>query len=288
MMELCDMIQLKPSLNCNDSLLAALNLLVGGGQYRVVVTDDTLHVKGTISGRRALEVLLGRRGGSIRAKKGLRSLLREPINLFLDEAHQLFPEGTHPQVVLQYMAENSIGYIIVVDQLGAFKGVVEELSILDKLRGKFFGLKVQDIMRKEVYMTSPDVTLFEASNIMVDYRIRRLPVVINNAIIGILTISDILNYVLKQEKDLSLISEDIDVYGVLSEKVRSVMSPQVVTIDFMSDVGEAIDKVLENNVSGLPVVSKDGKLIGMISRIDLIEKLVKAKGTTALLDIMVK
>lgn len=287
-MELCDIIQPKTPINWNDSLLAVLNLLVVRGQYRAVVTDDALRVKGAISGRRVLEALLGRRGESIRAKKGLRSLLREPINLFLNEAHQLFPEGAHPQAVLQYMAENSLGYIIVVDQSGAFKGVVEELSILGKLKGKLFGLKVQDVMRKEVYTTSPDVTLFEASNMMVDCRVRRLPVVVNNAIIGVLTISDILNYVLKQEKDLSLMSEDIDVYDVLSEKVRSVMSSQAITVDLTSDVGEAIDKILESNVSGLPVVSKDGKLIGMLSRVDLVEKLVKLKGATALLDIMVK
>jgi len=268
----------------------ALSILCGGrGRYRVVVTDDAYKVKGIISGRRALEVLLGRRGGSIRAKKGLRSLLKEPVNLFLDEAHQLFPETTSPQTILQYMAENALGYIIIVDQAGAFKGVVEEISILNRLRGRIFDVKVEDVMSRNVCTISPDITVLDASNIMLDCRVRRLPVISSRGfIMGILTITDILNHILEQEKYVKEALQDVDVLTALSDKVENVMSSDVITIEHGCDIGEAITKVLDNNVSGLPVVSKDGRVMGIISRIDIVEKLVKAKGVSAILDIMVK
>ncbi|RLE49217.1 MAG: hypothetical protein DRJ31_05750 [Candidatus Methanomethylicota archaeon] len=289
-MRLCDMISLTSSVNWNDSFKTALSILCGGrGHYRVVVTDDAYKVRGIISGRRALEVLLGRRGGSIRAKKGLKSLLKEPVSLFLDEAHQLFPENTTPQTILQYMAENALGYIIVVDQAGAFKGVVEEVAILSRLKGKVFNIKVEDVMSRNICAVSPNITVLDASNIMLDCRVRRLPVISPQGIIeGILTITDVLNHILKQEAYVKETLQDIDVTSALSDKVEDVMCSNVITVKQSCDVGEAIDKVLDNNVSGLPVVSEDGRVLGVVSRIDIVEKLVKAKGASAILEIMVK
>lgn len=54
----------RPYILWKDPLLVALNALAGRGErspYRVVVVDNQLKVKGTLTGRRVLEVLLGLR-----------------------------------------------------------------------------------------------------------------------------------------------------------------------------------------------------------------------------------
>ena len=55
----------------------------------MVVTDYDMKVKGVLTGRRVLEVLLGRRGTSLREREGIKGILREPVGLFIDEARQI-------------------------------------------------------------------------------------------------------------------------------------------------------------------------------------------------------
>jgi CBS domain-containing protein len=51
---------------------------------------------------------------------------------------------------------------------------------------------VRDIMKKKIYSISPDSTLEDASNMMVKYRVNRLPVIENGKLVGILVRSDII------------------------------------------------------------------------------------------------
>ena len=111
-MQISDLLLTRPSIRWDDQLLLALNILGGKHTpYRVVVIDEKSRIKGVISGRRILEVLLGRRGEALRVKKGIKGILKEPVSLFLDEARNIFPENSTPKTILQYMAENNLSLI---------------------------------------------------------------------------------------------------------------------------------------------------------------------------------
>ncbi|RLI32920.1 hypothetical protein DRO51_00610 [Candidatus Bathyarchaeota archaeon] len=82
-MQISDLLLTRPSIRWDDQLLLALNILGGKHTpYRVVVIDEKSRIKGVISGRRILEVLLGRRGEALRVKKGIKGILKEPVSLF--------------------------------------------------------------------------------------------------------------------------------------------------------------------------------------------------------------
>ncbi len=53
--------------------------------------------------------------------------------------------------------------------------------------------------------------------------------------------------------------------------VREVMSRNVVTVGQDEDIREAIELIVENRISGLPVLDQDEKLVGVISAIDLLQ-----------------
>jgi CBS domain-containing protein len=55
-------------------------------------------------------------------------------------------------------------------------------------------------------------------------------------------------------------------------RADQIMTPQVITIGADASIVEAIDKMLRHQVSGLPVVDTDGKLIGIISEGDFIRR----------------
>ena len=55
-------------------------------------------------------------------------------------------------------------------------------------------------------------------------------------------------------------------------KAADVMTPRVITIDPDSSVGDAAQRMLENRISGMPVVDASGRLVGMISEGDLLHR----------------
>ncbi|MBU3965793.1 MAG: CBS domain-containing protein [Euryarchaeota archaeon] len=57
---------------------------------------------------------------------------------------------------------------------------------------------VRDIMKKKIYSVSPDISLEEASGMMVKYDVNRLPVIENGKLIGILVRSDIIRGLSKE------------------------------------------------------------------------------------------
>ncbi|MGQ9759613.1 MAG: CBS domain-containing protein [Candidatus Methanomethylicaceae archaeon] len=271
------------TVNLADQLIKAVSILGGGkGRYRLVVTDNERRVGGIISGRRILEVLLRRRGTSIIEKKGLEFMLNESINLFMDEAHQLFFEDTNLETALKYLSENMMGYVILVDQSGRFKGIVEEVGFLGRLRGKRMGVNVTDVMSKRVYSTKSEETVYEASRIMVNGRLRRLPVVDEDRVVGMITISDILRELVRAKE----VAIEVAVGNILERKVKDLICRDVVGIEAEADVGEALEKILEKDVSGL-LVFANGQLQGIVSRVDLIGRVAKIKGIEWMVEMMV-
>lgn len=78
-----------------------------------------------------------------------------------------------------------------VEQVGKFVYGETPKSILNKL-GRLDNIKVKELMRKEVVTISPDASLGEAAHIALTQKARRIPVVENRKVIGIIAREDIL------------------------------------------------------------------------------------------------
>jgi len=59
-------------------------------------------------------------------------------------------------------------------------------------------------------------------------------------------------------------------------QVKDIMTKQVVAIGREAAIDEAISRILDHGVSGLPVVDAEGQLLGVISEIDVIDLVYKA------------
>ena len=55
-------------------------------------------------------------------------------------------------------------------------------------------------------------------------------------------------------------------------KVRDVMSSPAITVGPDTPFAEIVDRLLENGISGVPVVSDDGRLLGVVTEADLVSK----------------
>jgi acetoin utilization protein AcuB len=131
--------------------------------------------------------------------------------------------------------------------------------------------QVQDFMTADPIVISPGTSLVEAYNVMFDHEIRRLPVVEGDELIGIITLSDILQATPGRLDDL-----DIETRLEISARtVRDAMSYDPITITPEDTIQEAAEHMLEYQISGLPVV-QDGHVAGIITESDIFKLFVDA------------
>lgn len=125
---------------------------------------------------------------------------------------------------------------------------------------------VGDWMSREVITISPDTSLAEAHKLMQEKRIRRLPVVDHDRIVGIVTLGDVRAAEPSQASSLSI----WEMHDLLAKlKVTEVMSRHPMTIGQDANIGEAARIMLDNKFSGLPVVDESAHLVGIITESDI-------------------
>lgn len=95
---------------------------------------------------------------------------------------------------LKFMLKRKIGSLLVLKK-NKMIGILTEKDLLEKVLAKHKNpkkLKVKEIMTTELISVLPDDPLGNAAKIMVKENIRRLPVVENKKIAGMLTVKDLL------------------------------------------------------------------------------------------------
>lgn len=119
--------------------------------------------------------------------------------------------------VSNLMKEGKVGSIIIIDQSTEPVGIITERDIVRRVipDGKDPTItKAIDIMFKPLITVEEDTHLYDVAKKMVKYKIRRLPVVNdNNALVGIVTVTDIIKYYYEKNKDDNYLAKDMIRYG---------------------------------------------------------------------------
>src|SRR5574341_2468334 len=102
---------------------------------------------------------------------------------------------------LQLMAEKDVGALVVAENERVV-GIISERDYARKviLRGRSsVGTPVRDIMTPKVLSVRPDHTVEECLRLMTSIRIRHLPVLANNQLIGMVSIGDLVKEVIDRK-----------------------------------------------------------------------------------------
>lgn len=134
-------------------------------------------------------------------------------------------------------------------------------------------IPVSEVMTTRVVTASPYDTLAKIYEVMETRQIRRLPVVDDGKLIGIVSLKDILSSKPSDVKHSAGIEE---VFAHLSKLIVSVaMTPDPVTIYQSAPIGHAAELMLGNKIGGLPVLDADGNLAGIVTESDLFRLIVR-------------
>lgn len=114
------------------------------------------------------------------------------------------PEATVKEAA-KIMSELKIGCLIVIDN-AKIAGIVTEGDIISKVIAKGMDTEkttLKEIMTKNVISVELDKNLSEAADIMVENKIKRLPVLDDEKLVGIITATDLISYEPKMIESLS-------------------------------------------------------------------------------------
>ena len=134
---------------------------------------------------------------------------------------------------------------------------------------------IKDWMTKDVLTVDENTSLMRATRMMKENSIRRLPVVSHGKLIGIVTDRDV-----KDASPSKTTSLDIhELYYLLSEmKVKDVMTSKPVTLTGDDTLEKAAVVMLEDKISGMPIVDKLDHLIGLLSETDVLRGFIHSTG----------
>ncbi len=163
------------------------------------------------------------------------------------------------------MVKHKVGGLPVVDEEGRVWAIVTERDIITIFGGMISGAKVADLMSKKVVTATPKTSIFEAERKMIKNGFRRLPLVLEGKLVGIVTVMDILRFFGSGKVFQHLRSGTID--QVLQTPVIETAVKDVVTVEPNVDVGEAAQLMWDRGIGALPVVENE-KLIGIITERD--------------------
>jgi CBS domain-containing protein len=135
-------------------------------------------------------------------------------------------------------------------------------------------VKVREWMTSPVVSCMPATPISKAHQVMKENGIRRLPIVDDGRVVGIITIGDVREASPSDATTLSIWELN---YLWAQLTVEKVMTHKVITIEDYRPILDAAELMLNSKVSGLPVVDDQGKLVGMITESDIFRMLIKMR-----------
>ena len=135
------------------------------------------------------------------------------------------------------------------------------------MRAAFEGVTVRDVMtpREELDIIDPTVSVADLVDRMFRERHTGYPVLDGDRVVGVVTLSD---------------AREIDEIERDARRVEDVMSRELHTVTPETPVMDAFETMQENGVGRLLVMADDGRLVGLLSRTDVMTALeiVKSGG----------
>jgi CBS domain-containing protein len=136
------------------------------------------------------------------------------------------------------------------------------------------------VMTRKVISVAPETTVVEAANLMLRNHVSGLPVVDEvGAVVGIVSEGDFLrrSEIGTPRKRGRLLTFFLGYAGSAEDyvrehgrKVSEVMTPSPITVSEDTPLPELVSLMEKNNIKRLPVV-RDGKLVGIVSRSNLLQ-----------------
>ena len=134
---------------------------------------------------------------------------------------------------------------------------------------------VKNWMSKNVVTIDVNDSMQDTIKLLKQHNISILPVMKKGELIGIVTDRDVKR---ASASDATTLEVHELLYLLSTMKVQQIMTDDPITIPHDYTVEEAAEILLKNKISGAPVLDKEGKVVGIITKADIFRVLVSLTG----------
>ncbi|MBI5250927.1 MAG: CBS domain-containing protein, partial [Desulfomonile tiedjei] len=130
-------------------------------------------------------------------------------------------------------------------------------------------------MRKDFVTVDIDDSMQDALTLMKEHKVAMLPVMRKGELVGVVTDRD-----LKRASASDATTLDIHelIYLLSKIKIGEIMSKNPVTVPPDYTIEEAASVMLKHDISGAPVVDKEGRVLGLVTKQEMFKALISLSG----------
>jgi len=246
-----------------------IQIMTKEGFRRIPIANPgTRTLEGIVTATDIIDYLGGGKKFQIIQKKfggNIFKAINEPIKLIMTKKVVSVKTSAKISKAIELMKQQNLGGLPVVDDKNRVKAIITERDIANMFADRISGVTVTRLMSKKVATAIPKTTTFEAARTMTTRGFRRLPIISEEKVVGIVTAMDIIRFFGSGKVFRYLKSGSIT--QVLNTPAFEIATKDVATIESDVDAGEAAKIMQEKNIGALPVV-KNGKLVGIITERD--------------------
>ncbi|NJD52735.1 MAG: CBS domain-containing protein [Candidatus Methanoperedens sp.] len=262
-----DVITIPPTM----PVIGAVKTMLNHGFRRIPVADaGTNHLKGIITSQDIVDFLGGGQRNLIvknKFKGNLLSAVNGSISEIMETNVISLNVKDSLKDALNIMIKENIGGIPVTDGDGTVKAIVSERDFVFLLSGIVTGKTVEGYMSKKIVTAPSDMSVGAAARSMINNGFRRLPVLRDDVLIGIITASDIMRFLGSGDMFDRLVTGNAR--EVFQVPVSTLIKRDIIFTKSDVDLGEAANVMLDKDVGSLPVL-ENGELKGIITERDFV------------------
>ncbi|MDD4162531.1 MAG: CBS domain-containing protein [Methanothrix sp.] len=177
--------------------------------------------------------------------------------------------------VLKLMYEKNVGGLPIVDEDIRIKAIITEEDFVRFCRGLDTGLTVEAFMSPNVVTAPAQTTIEKMTRMIIQKGFRRMPVVQEGVLMGMVTASDIMKYLGSGDAFEKVVTGDIG--EVMNQPIKSLIKRSLLATEKKADLGQAARKMMDNDIGSLPVMDK-GSLAGILTERDYVRALAENRG----------
>ena len=277
----------------NESVLnAAVLMSKRNFRHLPVITEAGKRMAGVVSAQDIIDsvsLALGPKTDSIQILESLDI----PIHRIMSLHPIVVEKGDGLEEVAKKLITHNIGALPVVDEMGQVQGIITLRDLVGLLGtgSEPLGVKVAEIMSRNVTTISADATIADAVHLMSESRVRRLPIISKNTAIplGMFTNKDILRLIARIEnrrkKSETNAKEEVQDFRT---KISEIMARDVIAVEADDDIRTAASRMMIFGIGGLAVQNPEtpGQVQGIVTERDLIKRLSAVRSVHFLVESM--
>ncbi|MBE8539605.1 CBS domain-containing protein [Geoglobus acetivorans] len=267
-----------------STIMTSMKTMIKYSFRRVPIADaGTRRLEGIVTSMDILNFLGGGEKHRLVKERYLGNLIaaiNEEVREIMEKNVLSIPVSSSWEDALNTMLENNVGGVPVVDDEESVVGIITERDLMTFLASqtKCDG-QVSEFMTRGVITAEPKMTIEEAMKLMVQKKFRRLPVVKDGVLIGLITATSLVHYFSGEAFKKLITGNAKDVLtqpltAILNnENVLKYREPLVVRPN--AKISDVVRRMIDSNQSSALVV--DNELVGIITERDLMRALCSSK-----------